>query len=127
MQRTEESKKQILVVEDEGLIATDLQRRIERLGYSLPVVVYSGLEALRCARSVAFDLVLMDIRLRGAMDGIVAAQLLKDELELPVVFITALSDAETLNRARATEPLGYLRKPIADEELCIVLRSAFYT
>jgi len=126
MQTAEEVKKQILVVEDEGLIAADIQRRLERLGYSVPAVARSGAEALRCARATPFDLVLMDIRLEGDMDGIAAAQTLKDELETPVIYMTAHSDQGTLNRAKLTEPFGYILKPVRDGELRSAVQISLY-
>jgi PAS domain S-box-containing protein len=113
---TEESK-QILIVEDEGIIAADIQSRLERLGYRVPAIARSGEEALDFARSRPFDLVLMDIRLKGEIDGIAAAQAMKAELEMPVVYITAHADEETINRASRTEPFGYILKPIRDSEL----------
>ena len=120
----QEQKKRILVVEDEGLIAADVQGRLEKLGYSVPKIASSGAEALECARSIPLDLVLMDIRLRGDIDGIATAQALRSELHVPVVYMTAHSDAETVHRAMATEPLGYMLKPIANNLLRDAVQAA---
>jgi hypothetical protein len=117
MQTATEQTKQILIVEDEGIIAADIQCRLEKLGYRVPAIARSGEEALHFARSTPFDLVLMDIRLKGDMDGITTAQTMKNELETPVVYITAHADEETINRAACTEPFGYIVKPIRDSEL----------
>ncbi|MCZ2078580.1 MAG: response regulator [Bryobacterales bacterium] len=126
MQPTTDARKQILIVEDEGLIAADIQRRLERLGYSVPAIARSGEEALDWARSRKFDLVLMDIRLNGEMDGIAAAQALKVEFETPVVYITAHADQETINRAKLTEPFGYILKPIGEAELRSTVQISLY-
>ena len=117
MQLAEPGTENILIVEDEQLIAVDVQEKLHRLGYPVPAIAQSGAEALRCARSTPFDLVLMDIRLRGGMDGIATAQALKTEFETPVVFMTAHADQETINRAKLTEPLGYVVKPVSDDDL----------
>ena len=126
MQAAEEPKKQILVVEDEGLIADDIQHRLERMGYAVPAIANSGDEALKCARSTPFDLVLMDIRLKGDMDGIATATALKDELRAPVVYLTAHADQETVSRAKTTEPFGYVLKPVTDGSLSSTVQIALY-
>jgi PAS domain S-box-containing protein len=117
MQTATEQTKQILIVEDEGIIAADIQCRLEKLGYKVPAIARSGEEALHFARSTPFDLVLMDIRLKGDMDGITTAQTMKNELETPVIYITAHADEQTINRAACTEPFAYIVKPIRDSEL----------
>jgi len=117
MQLSTQQQKQILIVEDEGIIAIDIQSRLERLGYKVPAIAPSGEKALHLTRSTPFDLVLMDIRLKGDMDGITAAQKMKAEFGPPVVYITAHADDETINRAVQTEPFGYIAKPIRDSEL----------
>ena len=126
MQTIEDRTKHILIVEDEGLIAADVQKRLERLGYPLPAIAHSGAAALQCARSTPFDLVLMDIRLKGDMDGIETAQALKTEFETPVVYMTAHADQETIGRAKLTEPLGYILKPVTDGDLSSVVQISLY-
>ena len=121
-----ETKKQILVVEDEGLIAEDIKGRLERFGYTVGAIACSGEEALQCARYAPIDLVLMDIHIKGGMDGIATAQALKQEFDLPVVYLTAHADQDTVNRAMFTEPLGYVLKPVSDANLSSVVQIAFY-
>jgi CheY-like chemotaxis protein len=126
MQTATETNKQILIVEDELIIAADIQIRLERLGYKVPAIARSGEEALHFARSTPFDLVLMDIRLKGDMDGIATAQAMRSELEMPVIYITAHADEETVNRASLTEPFGYIVKPIRDSELRSTVQISLY-
>jgi two-component system, cell cycle sensor histidine kinase and response regulator CckA len=111
------SEQKIMVVEDEGLIAADLQSRLERAGYSVPPVAGTGAEALTIIRETAPDLVLMDIRLRGDLDGIEVAEQVRRELDIPVVYLTAYEDQETLARAGQSQAYGYIRKPIAAASL----------
>ncbi len=111
------SAQKIMVVEDEGLIAADLQSRLERAGYTVPAVAGTGEEALQIIRETAPNLVLMDIRLRGEQDGIEVAEQLQREVDIPVVYLTAYEDAEALARAGETRVYGYIRKPIASASL----------
>ena len=107
----------ILVVEDERIVAKYLERTLERLGYHAVGTAARGDEAIAKAETLTPDLVLMDIRLEGPMDGIEAAQTIRERFGTPVVFLTAHSDDQTLERAVATEPFGYLVKPLNETEL----------
>jgi signal transduction histidine kinase/CheY-like chemotaxis protein len=114
----------VLVVEDERIVAFNLQQRLSRLGYDVPVVAASGEEALRLARETQPDLVLMDIRIMGDIDGIETAARLNAERFLPVVYLTAHSDDATIDRARATRPYGYLLKPFSEREMHATIQMA---
>jgi two-component system cell cycle sensor histidine kinase/response regulator CckA len=107
----------IVIVEDEGLIAADLQGRLERVGYQVPAVAASGGEALEVIRKYSPNLVLMDIRLAGEMDGIQVADKVRTEFDIPVVYLTAYEDRETLQRASRTQAFGFIKKPIASASL----------
>lgn len=109
--------KNILVVEDEGLIALDLERRLRALGYGICATTGAGDEAIHLAEQHRPDLVLMDIRLKGAVDGIDAAAAIKQRYGIPFVYVTSYTDHSTVERAKATEPLAYLVKPFSDREL----------
>jgi signal transduction histidine kinase/DNA-binding response OmpR family regulator len=106
----------ILVVEDEHLVALDIQLRVERMGHR-PVVTYSAEDALKVAADTKLDLVLMDIKLKGNLDGIDAARQLRALYDLPIIYLTAYADNRTLERARQTEPYGYVLKPFQEREL----------
>ncbi|MBK8098231.1 MAG: response regulator [Planctomycetes bacterium] len=116
----------ILIVEDEGIVAQDLVGQLRALGYGIAGVAESATEAVRLAEAGRPDLVLMDIRLRGSMDGIEAADQIRARLALPVVYLTAHADDGTLQRARKTEPFGYLLKPFQERELRTVVEMALY-
>ena len=116
----------ILVVEDEPIVALDLQRRLEKMGYSVPAVAASGPEALASADLSAPDLVLMDINLEGEFDGVETAEKIRTHHRVPVVYLTAYSNDETLERAKVTEPYGYLLKPFDERELQTTIEIALY-
>ncbi len=113
----ESSRPSVVIVDDEQIVALDIRRTLERLGYAVPAMAADGEDAVRVAGELRPDLVLMDIRLRGAMDGIEAAGRISGEFGVPVVFLTAFSDAATLERAKACGPFGFLVKPFEEREL----------
>lgn len=117
----------LLIVEDEALIALDMETQLTRLGYTVLALVDTGLEAIRQATALRPDLMLMDIRLKGAMDGIeTAAALHAAGLEIPVLFLTAYADDATLQRAGLTAPFGYLVKPFDARALRATIEMALY-
>jgi len=118
-----EGNAKILVVEDEHLVALDIQLRLERMGH-MPIVVYSGEDAIEQASDGDFDLVLMDIKLKGTLDGIDAARKLRASYDLPIIYLTAYADNHTLERARVTEPYGYVLKPFQERELKAAIEMA---
>lgn len=107
----------ILVVEDERITARDIKYSLEKLGYCVPAVVSRGEDAIEGSADYHPDLVLMDIVLKGEIDGIEAADIIRDRYHIPVIFLTAYSDDDTLKRAGITEPFGYILKPFDDREL----------
>jgi light-regulated signal transduction histidine kinase (bacteriophytochrome) len=104
-------------VEDERIVALDLATTLRRLGYSVEGPVDTGERAVEAARRTRPDLVLMDIRLRGEMDGVAAATRIGEETDAPIVFLTAHSDRETLERAKEAAPYSYLVKPFRQDDL----------
>ncbi|MFC1836512.1 response regulator [Thermodesulfobacteriota bacterium] len=119
-------KPRILVVEDDPVIQTVLNSRLGKLGYEVLAVVSTGEEAIEKAQETRPDLVLMDIKLDGPMDGIEAAAEIRSSVGIPVVYVTAYAEDSQLKRARATEPFGYLVKPFGERELRSTLEMAFY-
>ncbi|WP_028587244.1 HD domain-containing phosphohydrolase [Desulfocurvus vexinensis] len=119
-------KPTILVVEDETIVAMDIRHRLTNLGYSVADVVPTGEGAVEAARRLRPDVVLMDIMLAGAMDGVQAAGAIAQSCDIPVIFVTAYADEETLQRAKATQPFGYVIKPFDDREVHTAIEMAHY-
>ena len=117
---------QVLVVEDEGIIAADIQDRLTSLGYDVPTTVATAEEALLKIPLFSPDLVLMDIVLQGEMDGIDAAAEIRKRFDVPVIFLTAHADESTLKRAKITEPFAYILKPFEERELQTALEMALH-
>lgn len=119
------NKPRILLVEDEKVVAADIQECVKGLGYDVVGAATTGTEALRLAVRTEPDLVLMDIKLKGVVDGIDVAGALYDQLKIPVVYLTAHADAEILERAKQTAPSGYVLKPFDDRTLRTAIEIAF--
>lgn len=116
----------ILVVEDEGIVAKDIQNTLKGLGYGVSALASSGEEAIDKAAETHPDLVLMDIALKGEMDGVEAAEQIRARFDIPVVYLTAYSDKKTLQRAKIAEPYGYILKPFPERELHSNIEMALY-
>jgi signal transduction histidine kinase len=116
----------VLIVEDELIVVRDIEQQLSALGYCAVGSATTGEQAIKLATDLKPDLVLMDIQLAGAMDGVTAAQLIRQQLALPVVFLTAYSADDVLARAKLTEPFGYILKPFYERELGTVLAMALY-
>jgi CheY-like chemotaxis protein len=117
---------QILVVEDEYIIAKDIENTLTNLGYSVPAIASSGKEAIQKVSKFQPDLILMDIVLKGSMDGVETADQIRSKFDIPVVYLTAYADDATLQRAKITEPYGYLIKPFQERELYSTIEMALY-
>jgi PAS domain S-box-containing protein len=117
-------KIQILVVEDERIIALNLQESLLSLGYGVVAIVASGEQAIEKSMQLRPDLVLMDIRLKGDMDGIEAARQIWECFSIPVIYVTGHSDRATLERAKITAPFGYILKPVKEQELSVTIETA---
>jgi two-component system cell cycle sensor histidine kinase/response regulator CckA len=116
----------ILIVEDEGIVAKDLENTLRTMGYEVVGPVSSGEEAIQRAGEAGPDLVLMDIVLKGAMDGAEAADQIRRRWDIPVIYLTAYADERTLERAKISEPYGYLLKPFQERELKSTIEVALY-
>ena len=120
------TQSRILVVEDESIVAADIQDRLESLGYEVPDPVASGEKAVERAGLLRPDLVLMDIQLNGRMDGVEAADQIRQRFGIPVIYLTANADHPTVQRAKVTEPFGYVIKPFEESELRTSIEVALY-
>ena len=120
------SKVNVLVVEDEFIIANYIKKTLRDLGYEVPAVASTGEDAIKKAGEFNPDIVLMDIVLKGEMDGIQAAYQICSRYKIPIIYLTAYEDEDTLDRAKITEPLGYILKPFQESDLHITLEMALY-
>ncbi len=116
----------ILLVEDEAIVACDIQAQLEACRFEVPATADSGEQALRLASETSPDLVLMDIKLKGDLDGVQVADIIRRQYHIPIVFLTANSEEEMLQRAKLTEPLAYVLKPYSEKELRIAVEFALY-
>ncbi len=116
----------ILVVEDEGIVAQEIKSRLEKADYTVCGVAHEGEKAVADAEKLKPDLILMDIQLKGEMDGIEAAKLIQERFGLPVVYLTAHSDSATLQRVKAMEPFGYVVKPFETRNLMVSIEIALH-
>ena len=119
-------KKRILIVEDEVIIAKDIENKLKGLGHKTLPIVSSGEEAVKMAGELKPDLILMDIVLSGEIDGIDAASRIGKLFNIPVVYLTAYADDKTLERAKITDPFGYMLKPFGGKELHSTIEMAIY-
>jgi PAS domain S-box-containing protein len=116
----------ILVVEDEQIVALDITRTLNQLGYQVLPTVDTGEEALEYLKTIQPDLILMDIKLKGRLDGIETAQKIRDRYSIPLIFLSTFSDDQTLSRAKMTEPYGYITKSSHRNDLHSMIEMALY-
>lgn len=120
------SRTNILVVEDESIVAKDIQNSLKKLGYSVIGTTGSGEEALKLVEESRPDIILMDIMLKGVLSGIEAAAQIKAKYNIPVIYLTAYADENTLNKVKITEPHGYIIKPFKEVDLHTTIEMAIY-
>lgn len=120
------AKTKILIVEDEKIVAIDIKNTLVHLGYNVCGIALSGEDALKQIKETQPALVLMDIVLKGDMDGIEAAEHVRHRSNIPVIYLTAYADQKTLERAKITEPFGYIIKPFKEQELYTAIEMALY-
>ena len=119
-------KENILIVEDNRIVAEDIKVSLNNMGYDVCAIISSGEEVAATAAKMRPALVMMDIMLKGQMNGIEAAGILKDQMHIPVVYLTAYTDEDILQRAMNTEPYGYIVKPFAEKEMKVAVEIALY-
>jgi len=119
-------KAKILIVEDEAIIAMELESQLQSLGYEVISIVDTGEKAIKKAETDKPDLILMDIRIKGEMDGIDTAEVIRNRFCIPVIFSTAYLDQERIERAKITMPFGYVLKPMQERDLRVTLEMALY-
>jgi CheY-like chemotaxis protein len=119
-------KAKILIVEDEAIIAMEIESQLQSLGYEVTSIVDTGIKAIKKAEEDKPDLMLMDIRIKGEMDGIEAAEVIRNRFGIPVIFSTAYLDKKRIERAKITMPFGYVLKPIQERDLKVTIEMALY-
>jgi two-component system, LytTR family, response regulator LytT len=117
---------QILIVEDESIVRKDIERSLIKLGYQVAGQADTGEKAVELAESCKPDIALMDIMLKGEMTGIEAAEIIKSRMDIPIIFLTAYADESTLNKAKITEPHGYILKPFKEVDLHTTIEMALH-
>jgi DNA-binding LytR/AlgR family response regulator len=120
------SKTSILIVEDESIVAKDIQMSLRKLGYNVVAICSNGEDAIRAAEEYMPELVLMDIMLKGNMSGIEAAEQIRSRFTIPIIYLTAYADESTLSKAKITEPYGYIIKPFKEIDLRTSIEMALY-
>jgi PAS domain S-box-containing protein len=120
------NKIKILVVEDESIVAKDIQNTLIRLGYDVPATASNAISAFQKLEDIRPDLVFLDIKLKGDVDGIQIAEKIKNSYDIPVIFLTSFVDKVTLDRAKVTEPYGYIVKPFNESDLQTTVEMALY-
>jgi two-component system response regulator LytT len=120
------SKTNVLVVEDESIVSKDIQHSLKKLGYNVVGAAATGEKAIELAKETKPDIVLMDIMLKGEMNGIEAAEQIRVTMNIPVIYLTAYADEGTLARAKVTEPCGYIIKPFKEIDIHTSIEMAIY-
>ena len=116
----------VLVVEDESIVSKDIQHSLKKLGYNVVGAANTGENAVKLAAEHMPDIILMDIMLKGEMNGIEAAEAIRKETNIPVIFLTAYADESTLARAKVTQPYGYIIKPFKEIDIHTSIEMALY-
>ncbi|OFY86539.1 MAG: hypothetical protein A3F72_08650 [Bacteroidetes bacterium RIFCSPLOWO2_12_FULL_35_15] len=120
------SKTNILIVEDESIVAKDIQHSLKKLGYTVVGICSTGEDAIKSVEELKPDLVLMDIMLKGDMSGIEAAGQIREKYNVPIIYLTAYADESTLSKAKVSEPYGYIIKPFKEIDLHTSIEMAIY-
>ncbi len=120
------AKTNVLVVEDESIVSKDIQQSLKKLGYNIVGAAATGENAIELAQEAKPDIVLMDIMLKGEMNGIQAAEQIRGKMNIPVIYLTAYADEGTLAKAKVTEPYGYIIKPFKEIDLHTSIEMALY-
>src|SRR6185369_7473207 len=119
-------KLNIFIVEDESIVAKDIQNSLIKLGYNVVGIANSGKDAIEKITQTMPDLILMDIMIKGDLTGIDVSEKIKEKLNIPVIFLTAYADEGTLSKAKVTEPYGYILKPFKEIDLHSTIEMAVY-